>query len=111
MNNVINNFSAENRRRVDLTVAISYGDDYDTAREALLAIIAADSRIEQEAPAPFVAISSLGDNSVNIVVRVWTNSADYWGVYHGLNEQIYKQLPAKGVHFPFPQLDVHLTKE
>lgn len=111
VNNVINNFSAENRRRVDLTVAISYGDDYDTAREALLAIIAADSRIEQEAPAPFVAISSLGDNSVNIVVRVWTNSADYWGVYHGLNEQIYKQLPAKGVHFPFPQLDVHLTKE
>ena len=110
VNNVINNFSAENRRRVDLSVAISYGDDYDVAREALLAIIAADSRIEQE-PAPFVAISSLGDNSVNLTVRVWTKSADYWGVFYSLQEQIYKQLPAKGVHFPFPQLDVHVTKE
>lgn len=109
VNNVINNFSAENRRRVDLTVAISYGDDFDVAREALLAIIAADSRIEQE-PAPFVAISSLGDSSVNVVVRVWTKSADYWGVYHDLNEQIYKQLPNKGVHFPYPHLDVHVTK-
>lgn len=110
VNNVINNFSAENRRRVDLSVSISYGDDYDVARDAILAIIAADERIEKD-PAPFVALGSLGESAVCITVRVWAKSEDYWGVYHSLNEHIYKQLPKKGVHFPFPQLDVHLTKE
>lgn len=110
VNNVINNFSAENRRRVDLNVSISYGDDYDVAREAILSIINADERIEKN-PEPFVALGSLGDSAVNITVRVWAKSSDYWGVYHSLNEQIYKQLPQKGLHFPFPQLDVHLTKE
>jgi small conductance mechanosensitive channel len=109
VNNVINNYSAENRRRVDLSVSISYGDDYDVARQAILDIIAADAPIEQD-PAPFVAIGSLGDSAVNITIRVWAKSSDYWGIYHNLNEQIYKQLPAKGVHFPFPQMQVHIEK-
>jgi small conductance mechanosensitive channel len=109
VNNVINNYSAENRRRVDLSVSISYGDDYDVARQAILDIIAADARIEQD-PAPFVAIGSLGDSAVNITIRVWAKSSDYWGIYHNLNEQIYKQLPTKGIHFPFPQMQVHIEK-
>ncbi|MBQ5931795.1 MAG: mechanosensitive ion channel [Tidjanibacter sp.] len=109
VNNVINNYSAENRRRVDLSVSISYGDDYDVARQAILDIIAADERIEQD-PAPFVAIGSLGDSAVNITIRVWAKSSDYWGIYHNLNEQIYKQLPTKGIHFPFPQMQVHIEK-
>ena len=109
VNNVINNYSAENRRRVDLNVTISYGDDYDVARQAILDIIAADERIEQD-PAPFVAIGSLGDSAVNITIRVWAKSSDYWGIYHNLNEQIYKQLPTKGIHFPFPQMQVHIEK-
>ena len=109
VNNIINNFSAENRRRVDLSVSISYGDDYDVARQALLDMIAADERIEKD-PAPFVAIGSLGENAVNITIRVWAKSSDYWGIYHDLNEKIYKELPAKGIHFPFPQLQVHVDK-
>ena len=109
VNNVINNNSAENRRRVDLSVSISYGDDYDVARQAILDIIAADARIEQD-PAPFVAIGSLGDSAVNITIKVWAKSSDYWGIYHNLNEQIYKQLPTKGIHFPFPQMQVHIEK-
>lgn len=109
VNNVINNYSAENRRRVDLSVSISYGDDYDVARQAILEIIAADSRIEQD-PVPFVAIGSLGDSAVNITIKVWAKSSDYWGIYHNLNEQIYKQLPTKGIHFPFPQMQVHIEK-
>lgn len=110
INNVINNFSAENRRRVDLTVAISYGDDYDVARAALLDIIAADERIEQT-PAPFVALSSLGDSALTITIRVWAKSDDYWDIYFSLTEKIYKELPGKGVHFPYPQIDVHVKKE
>ena len=109
VNNVINNYSAENRRRVDLSVSISYGDDYDVARQAILEIIAADSRIEQD-PVHFVAIGSLGDSAVNITIKVWAKSSDYWGIYHNLNEQIYKQLPTKGIHFPFPQMQVHIEK-
>lgn len=110
VNNIINNFSAENRRRVDFSIAISYGDDYDVARKAILDILLADERVEKET-APFVAIGSLGDNAVNITVRVWAKSSDYWGLYHDMLEKFYKELPKKGVNFPFPQLDVHLKKE
>lgn len=109
VNNIINNFSAENRRRVDLSVSISYGDDYDVARQALLDMIAADERIEKDT-APFVAIGSLGENAVKITIRVWAKSSDYWGIYHDLNEKIYKELPAKGIHFPFQQIQVHVDK-
>ena len=110
INNVINNSSAETRRRIDLNVTISYGDDYDVARAALLDIVNADSRIEQDPNPPYIALSSLGDSAVNVLVRVWVPSTEYWSVYHGLNEKIYKQLPKKGIHFPFPQLDVRITQ-
>lgn len=110
INNVINNSSAETRRRIDLNVTISYGDDYDVARAALLDIVNADSRIEQDPNPPYIALSSLGDSAVNVLVRVWVPSSEYWNVYHSLNEKIYKQLPEKGIHFPFPQLDVRITQ-
>ena len=110
INNVINNSSAETRRRIDLNVTISYGDDYDVARAALLDIVNADSRIEQDPNPPYIALSSLGDSAVNVLVRVWVPSTEYWSVYYGLNEKIYKQLPEKGIHFPFPQLDVRITQ-
>ncbi len=110
INNVINNSSAETRRRIDLNVTISYGDDYDVARAALLDIVNADSRIEQDPNPPYIALSSLGDSAVNVLVRVWVPSTEYWSVYHSLNEKIYKQLPEKGIHFPFPQLDVRITQ-
>lgn len=108
INNVINNFSAENKRRIDLVVAISYGDDYDVARRALLDIIAADKRI-LTSPEPYIVLKQLGDSSVNVLVRIWTPSEVYWDVYHNLNEQIYKHLPQHGIRFPFPQLDVRVT--
>ena len=110
INNVINNSSAETRRRIDLNVTTSYGDDYDVARAALLDIVNADSRIEQDPNPPYIALSSLGDSAVNVLVRVWVPSTEYWSVYHSLNEKIYKQLPEKGIHFPFPQLDVRITQ-
>lgn len=110
INNVINNSSAETRRRIDLNVTISYGDNYDVARVALLDIVNEDSRIEQDPNPPYIALSSLGDSAVNVLVRVWVPSTEYWSVYHSLNEKIYKQLPEKGIHFPFPQLDVRITQ-
>lgn len=105
INNIINNYSAEDIRRVDWKFSISYGDDYDTAKAAIESLFNADPRVLQE-PQPFVALSSLSESSIDITVRVWTKASDYWGVYFDMNEQIYKTLPTKGIHFPYPHLNV-----
>ena len=104
------NYTREVLRRVDITVGIAYGDDYDRAKEVLEEIIATDKRILNE-PSPLIALESLGDSSVNLTVRVWVNTADYWTVYFFLNEQVYKIFPKKNLNIPFPQMDVHLINE
>lgn len=104
---IINNYSKEGVRRIDWTFGIAYGDDYDTAREAILRMLKEDKRVFQS-PAPFVALSSLGDSSVNIVVRAWANLSDYWDIYFEMNERVYKEFPRHNLNIPFPQMDVHL---
>ena len=104
---IINNYSKESQRRVDWTFGIAYGDNYDLARTTLLALIAADPRIHTT-PAPFIALSSLADSSVNLTVRTWVNTEDYWDVYFSMNEQVYKRFAEVGLNIPFPQMDVHL---
>lgn len=104
---IINNYSKEGIRRVDWTFGIAYGDDYDRAKELILEMINNDPRIFKT-PAPFIALSGLGDSSVNIVVRVWANLDDYWAIYFDMNEKVYKQFPKRGLNIPFPQMDVHL---
>ncbi|MDO4319664.1 MAG: mechanosensitive ion channel [Bacteroidales bacterium] len=179
----VNNWSRESYRRVDWSIAISYGDDVDVARSAIMAILDADKRIVNEptvdnpvpgapdgikAPAkdqddheqtsaetaddnqdaakpkfmlrrlfrrhhnqvnrriaairearaivemakPYsnasVVVNELADSAVVLKVRAWTKTGDYWSVFYDVNEQIYKQLPKAGIHFPFPQIDVHL---
>jgi len=104
------NYSTQATRRVDWEFGISYGDDVDKAYAALNALIAADERILKD-PAPFMALKTLADSSVNIVVRVWVNSPDYWAVFFNMNEQVYKTFGDAGLSFPFPQMDVHLSKE
>lgn len=173
----INNWSLRPYRRVQWDVGISYGDDYDTAASALMAILDSEpliirpgieqidkdaedasrkeaddlaaqdaalnpagakkkpgwiarivmrqkekihERNERQAAAvqslikspvkdPSVAISALADSSVNLVVRAWVRTDDYWTVYNRVIERIYKELPLSGVSFPFPQLDVHVV--
>lgn len=107
---IINNYSREPRRRVDWTFGIAYGDDYDLARTTIAELLAADERVAKD-PAPFIALSALADSSVNIVVRAWVDSSEYWNVYFDMNERVYKVFSAKGLNIPFPQMDVHLYKE
>lgn len=107
---IIDNYSQSDTRRVDWTVTISYGDDVDVARREILAMLAADKRVLTET-APVVLVSSLGESSVKLSVRAWVANGDYWGLYFDMNEKIYKELPSKGIHFPFPQLDVHVTNK
>lgn len=175
----VNNYSLENHRRVDWNIGLSYGTDFQAAKEAILKMLDEDDRIikssedEQNAEEgsnadlnvvgvaesafakqsvitekkwwqkiiphikrkkeviqnsltddiemnpllpvvvdmkPFVGLSSMGDSSINLVVRAWTKSPNYWGVYFELNERFYSELPKLGFSFPFPQLDVHLQK-
>ena len=110
----INNASREKYRRVDWDVAISYGDNIDTARRSILEILGSDPRITetfteygQEA---VVFVKSLADSSVILTVRAWVRSADYWGVFFDMNERMYNELPKAGINFPFPQMDVHLKQ-
>lgn len=106
---IINNYSQSATRRVDWNVTISYGDDVEAARRAMMAMMSEDKRIKQD-PAPVVYVSSLGENAVNLAVRAWVDNADYWDVFFELNERIYNELPEHGLHFPFPQLSVHVEK-
>ena len=100
------NFSKEPLRRVDLTVGVEYGQDIDRVREVLQKLFAADTRILQD-PAPFVALGALSSSSVDITIRLWVKSEDYWGVFFDTNETIYKTFNKEGINFPFPQLTVH----
>lgn len=107
---IIDNYSRSELRRVDITVSISYGDDVDVARAAMLEICKADARVLTD-PEAVVYVAALADSSVNLSLRAWVKNADYWGVFFDLNERIYKILPQRNIHFPFPQLDVRITKE
>lgn len=107
MSGTITNFSANPTRRVDLVAGCGYDDDLDKVRRVLEDIVKADERILAEPPVT-IAVSELADSSVNFVVRPWVNSADYWGVYFDLTEQIKKRFDAEGISIPYPQRDVHV---
>ncbi|MDK2857707.1 MAG: small conductance mechanosensitive channel [Verrucomicrobiota bacterium] len=104
--NIIN-YSAEGRRRLDLTASISYGDSIDTAKAALMDEICKDSRVLKD-PAPFVGVLAMSDSSIDLAVRPWVAVKDYWDVFFALNEAIKKRIEAEGLTIPFPQRDVHL---
>lgn len=107
---IIDNYSVSELRRADITVSLAYGDDIDVARAEIMTLIKADSRILAE-PKPIVIVKELADSSVNLSVRMWVKNGDYWDVISSMNERVYKVLPTKGLHFPFPQLDVHVHND
>ena len=108
-NGIITNMSNGKNRRTDLNVSISYGDNVDVARKAILDILNKDKRI-LKSPAPTVFVSNLADSSVVLTVRFWSHYADMFAVAADVNEQLYMALPKKKIHFPFPQMDVHVVK-
>jgi len=103
----ITNYSAKETRRIDLVFGIGYGDDIKQARGIIEGIFAEDDRILQD-PAPTIGLLELGDNSVNLAVRPWVRTADYWAVYFDLNERIKLAFDAGGISIPFPQRDLHV---
>ena len=103
----IKNYAANDTRRNDMVMGISYDDNIGTAIDTIEKVLAADSRVLKE-PAAVVAVSELGDSSVNLVVRPWCKKEDYWTVRFDLTRRMKEELEAAGCSIPFPQRDVHL---
>ena len=106
----VTNYSREDTRRVDWVIGVEYGENYDKVEGTVRRIISEDSRI-LNTPEPFVALHALDASSVNVVIRVWVKSGDYWGVYFDMNKKIYSVFNEEGIDFPFPQLTVHQAKD
>jgi small conductance mechanosensitive channel len=106
----ITNYSAEPTRRIDLMIGIGYDDDVTRAKALIQGILSGDERVLEE-PAPALLLMELGDSSVNIAVRPWVRSGDYWVVRSDLLERIKSVLEQNGMSIPYPQRDVHVINE
>lgn len=103
----ITNYSARDTRRIDMTFSIGYEDDIKLAKTLIENTLASESRILPE-PAPAIMVTELGASSVDLAVRPWVNSSDYWPVRSDLLENIKAAFDANGISIPYPQQDVHI---
>ncbi len=108
--NAIINYSKQNMRRAEWVIGVEYGEDVDKVKKVIESLIEADTRILKD-PAPLIALKALSASSVDIVVRAWAKSEDYWNVYFDMNKNIYDTFNRAGIGFPFPQLTVHQAKD
>ena len=104
----ITNFSAMPTRRIDFSFGIGYSDDIDKAKDILLKMAQKDDRVLKEDNPPEVMVEALGDSSVNLKLRTWVKSEDYWGLFFDITENVKKQFDGARISIPFPQRDVHL---
>ena len=114
-NGNIDNYSSRDPHRLSVKFNVPYGTDVDELRKILLELVKEQPKILTEdtpgAKKPKMYVGDLQDSSIQIKLRVWLLAKDYKKVQHWLNERIYKELPKHGIHFPFPQLDVHMKHE
>lgn len=108
-NSVVTNYSQQDTRRVDFTFSMEYGEDYERVEQVLKDIIAADERI-LTAPEPFIRLGEMAASSVDITVRVWVKSDDYWAVHFDLKKAVYTTFTKLDISIPFPQMVVHQAK-
>lgn len=103
-------YNAFDTRRVDIDISAAYSEDSDVVKKALLDIANENDRIEKD-PAPVAVITSFDDSAVSYQLRVWTRTEDYWDVKFAVTERIKKVFDERNIQIPFPQMDVHITKE
>ncbi len=109
-NTKVTNFTAKDRRRVDMKVGISYSSSIPKAREVVLDHIKKDERVFDD-PAPVVVFTNFGDSSLDLSIRAWVKTPDYWPVYWETMENIKQVFDENDITIPFPQRDVHLFKK
>lgn len=103
---IITNFSRNDSRRVEWIIGVEYGDNIDHIKATVEEVIESDTRILKD-PAPKIVLYSLSASSVDISIRAWTSTTDYWDVYFDMNRRIYDEFNKRGIDFPYPQLTVH----
>ncbi len=103
------NYSFHGTRRVDLALGIGYEDNIGMAVEAIKQTIAADERVLQE-PEPMVAVSELANSSVNLVIRIWCQAADYWPLKFDMTRALKEKMDSEGISIPYPQRTVHMIQ-
>lgn len=103
---VITNYSATGTRRIDMVFGISYDDDIATAKGIIEEILKSENRI-LNTPVYDLVVGELADSSVNIYVRPWVSSSNYWPVKFDLTEKIKLEFDKNGISIPYPQMDVH----
>lgn len=109
-NTATTNVTKEKQRRIDINVGISYDSDIDKAREVLLKMLDNDECVLQKKEKR-VVVSNLGNSSVDLIVRFWVESKDYWDTKFRITEETKKTLDKSGISIPFPQMDVHMKKD
>lgn len=107
---VIVNFTRLPTRRVDVTVGVSYGTDLNKAIQVAMDLMKNHSLVLGD-PAPAVVVTELADSSVNLQLRAWSKTEDYWTVNFELTKGIFEAFKSEEVEIPFPQMDVHLKQE
>lgn len=108
-NSVVENYSTQNQRRVDLVFSADYNADVETVKKILSDVMENHEKVLQD-PAPFARLSRHGDNSLEYTVRAWCKSEDYWDVYFDITEAVKKEFDKNNISIPFPQIDVHIEK-
>lgn len=108
--NSIKNFSRNPKRRIDIVVGIGYEDSLDTGLKVLNDAISNETRILAD-PAPRSMVVSMGDSSMNLQLRAWVNTADYWDCLWHLNKKLKEDVEAAGLSIPFPQRDLHIIEK
>ena len=109
-NTTITNFSRNSTRRIDIVVGVAYDDDLDVAQKALQSLMDGQALVLKNHVSETM-IKSLGDSSVNINMRCWVNTADYWDAFWALNKGAKVAVESAGCSIPFPQRDVHLFED
>ena len=107
---IIRNVTHQDKRRVDMTFGIGYSDDIPKAEKVLTEIITSHEKVLKD-PEPIVRLHTLGESSVDFVVRPWSNTVDYWDVYWDITREVKQRFDAEGISIPFPQRDVHVYRE
>lgn len=105
------NHTKEPQIRLDVVVSVAYGTDLKKAKEVLWEVIRSEKEILWEPKRPSVAVSNLGDSSVDITLWLWVKVEDYWTLWEHIREDIYIAFNNAGVEIPFPQVTVHQGKE
>ncbi|MBT8140093.1 MAG: mechanosensitive ion channel [Gammaproteobacteria bacterium] len=106
MGNTITNYSAQERRRIDLVVGVGYGSNLQQVKQELQIIADAEQRLLREYDV-VIGVNELADSSVNLVFRSWVKTSDYWPVKWALTEKVKTRFDELGIEIPFPQLDIH----